>query len=297
VLFVYNRLDHTIKTIEALQKNELAIKSELYIYSDASKNEKNNISVKEVRDYIKNIKGFKEVFIIEQKENFGLAKSIINGVGNIVNKYGKIIVLEDDLVTSPNFLTFMNNALDNYKNEEKVWHISGWNYPASFDTNQDVYLYRIMDCWGWATWKDKWKYFEKNTDKLINNYSKQDIKRFNLDGYTNLWRQVKLNKSGGINTWAIYWYATIFNNNGLCLNPIKSYVKNIGHDGTGEHCNISGYLDNITLNNNSDIKFALDIKEDEKIVIEVKQYFKATKKSLLVRIFNKIKTLIWRNFR
>jgi len=140
VLFVYNRPEHTRRTVKALQKNKLAIESELIIYSDAH----TNISVKEgtdeVRGYIKNIDGFKKVTIIERDKNWGLAASIIDGVTKIINKYGRVIVLEDDLVTSPYFLNFMNNALVFYENEDKVWHISGWNYPIDIDGLNDVFL-------------------------------------------------------------------------------------------------------------------------------------------------------------
>ena len=292
VLFVYNRFDHTKKTIESLQKNKLAEESELFIYSDAPKSTKVKASVIEVRKYIKNIQGFKKITIIEQKDNLGLAKSITTGVTDVVQTHGKVIVLEDDIVTSPYFLSFMNKSLKMYKEEKRIWHISGWNYPTSFNEQNDTYLYRIMDCWGWATWSDRWQYFEKNTEKLINTFTKDDIKKFNLDGFTDLWRQVKLNKSGRINTWAIYWYASIFLNNGFCLNPVKSLVRNIGHDGTGEHCNVSGYEDNLILNEKENLLFVKKIEENENMTFQVKRYFKKTKKLLIVRIYYKIKTIL-----
>ena len=127
VLFVYNRPEHTKLTVMALQKNELARESELFIYSDAPKNLDVKVKTDEVRKYIKSISGFKKIIIIEREKNWGLAASIIDGVTKIINEYGKIIVLEDDLVTSSYFLKFMNEALEFYKNEDKVWHISGWN--------------------------------------------------------------------------------------------------------------------------------------------------------------------------
>lgn len=294
VLFVYNRLDHTQRTLESLKLNILAKQSELFIFSDAPKNEKSKQSVNEVRKYINSLDGFKNIHIIEQKDNQGLAKSIISGVSKVVNKYGKVIVVEDDLVSSPYFLNFMNDALDKYENEKKVWHVSGWNYPMNFVTEDDVYFYRVMNCWGWATWADKWNSFEKNTNKLTNEFSKQDIKRFNLDGYNNLWKQVKLNKSGKINTWAIYWYATIFQNDGLCLNPIKSYVRNIGLDGTGEHCNMENNSDNVTLNNKQKLTFIDKIEENNNIVTQIKKYIKQTNKSLSQKVINKIKTKMFR---
>jgi len=294
ILFVYNRLYHTQRTIESLQKNELAVQSELFIWSDASKSKKDDELVKEVREYLKSIQGFKKISVVEQRKNLGLAKSIITGVTSVVNEYGKVIVLEDDLIVSPCFLNFMNETLENYKNINEVWHISGWNYPIELETDKDVYFYRVMDCWGWATWSDRWKFFEKNTDKLVDEFPKSEIKRFNLDGYIDHWRQVKLNKSGQIDTWAIYWYAIIFQKNGLCLNPTKSYVRNIGHDGSGVHCNISDYDDNLELNEKKHISFVLEVEEDKNIVEQIKLYLKKVNNSLYQRIVNKLKTKIIR---
>ena len=284
VLFVYNRPWHTRQTVEALQKNELAKESELYIYSDEAKNEYTRKSVDEVRKYIDKIDGFKKVTVIKREKNWGLANSIIDGVTKIVNQYGKIIVLEDDLVTSKYFLKFMNDALVFYKDEKKVWHISGWNYPIKNNGLDNVFLWRVMNCWGWATWSDRWNNFEKNTDLLIDNFSQKDINKFNLDGVEDFWVQVIANKERKINTWAIYWYAIIFQNKGLCLNPVQTFVDNIGHDGSGMHCSSQKkYRDDLNLNNT--ISFTTHIEETE-------QYVSLIKKQLKKTFFQKIKRVI-----
>jgi hypothetical protein len=287
-LFVYNRPYHTKQTIQALQKNELAKDSELFIYSDAPKDESAKEQVKKVREYIKSIDGFKKVTIIERDRNWGLADSIIDGVTKIVNEYGKIIVLEDDLVTSPYFLKFMNEALEFYEDENRVWHISGWNYPINTKgLENDVFLWRVMNCWGWGTWKNRWKFFEKDTDELLASFTKEDIKRFNLDGVENFWGQVLANRDKKINTWAIYWYATIFKQNGLCLNPTQTFVENIGHDGSGIHCGIEDSYRSV-LNIKDSIKFSTNIKESFVAVEKIKDFYKNKKKSLFVRAINKI---------
>ena len=131
VLFVYNRPWHTQQTVEALQKNKLASESELFIYSDDAKNDDARVSVDEVRKYIDNITGFKKITVIKRDKNWGLASSIIDGVTKIVNKYGRIIVLEDDLVTSPYFLKFMNDSLEVYEKRNDVFSVTGFNYPKS----------------------------------------------------------------------------------------------------------------------------------------------------------------------
>jgi len=255
--------------------------------------------VTELRKYLKTICGFKKITIIESVHNLGLAKSIIDGVTQVVNTYGRIIVLEDDLITSPFFLKFLNDALEFYREENKVWHVSGWNYPYKFSSSEDVFLWRVMDCWGWATWGDRWVHFEKNSDKLIGSFSKDDIYKFNIDGNYNLWSNVLSNKKGKMNTWAVYWYASIYQEKGLCLNPVNSFVRNIGLDGTGENCGISGNFygnDSFELNNMRDVRFVTTIQENREILEEIKLYYKKSKKSLIVRVVNKLaKITIKRN--
>lgn len=290
VLFVYNRPDHTRQTVEALQKNELADKSELFIYCDNAKNEDARAKVDEVRAYVDSIDGFKKVTIIKREKNWGLANSIINGVTKIVNEYGKIIVLEDDLVTSPYFLKFMNEALEFYEDEKKVWHISGWNYPIDTDGLDDLFLWRLMNCWGWATWADRWKHYEKDVDKTIQQFSKEDIEKFNIDGVENFWGQVLSNKEKKINTWAIFWYATIFKQHGLCLNPSQSFVENIGIDGSGINCGISCSY-NTELSNNMNIQFIKSFTENRVAITRIKSFYKNNKKTFTVRVINKIARL------
>ena len=183
----------------------------------------------------------------------------------------------------------MNLALKYFKNIDKIWHISGWSYPISLKNNNDIYFSRVMHCWGWATWSKKWSYFEKNTDKLIKNFSKKDINKLNFDGYNNLfWRQVLLNKKDKINTWAIFWYATIFKKNGLCLLPCKSFTKNIGFDGSGSHTFDLNYKDNISLNLKQKINFNVKINENKKDIMEIKNYLYTSQKNIFLRLINKV---------
>ncbi|PCJ15891.1 MAG: sugar transferase [Candidatus Cloacimonadota bacterium] len=287
VLFVYDRLDKTKKTINALQKNKLAKYSDLYIYSDAAKSKKIQNCVDEVRQYIECINGFGKVIIIYREKNWGLANSIIDGVTSIINKYGKVIVLEDDLVTSPYFLKYMNDALLFYKNKKKVWHISGWNYLINTSSLEDIFLWRLMNCWGWATWQDRWQSFEKNTDKIMDQFSETEINRFNLDGTADFWAQVIANKKKKINTWAIFWYATIFKNDGLCLNPTQTFVENIGQDGSGVHCKGgNSYCGELSTCKN--IEFNEVFSENKIALSRIQKLYINQKKSILVRIINKV---------
>ncbi|MGJ8645377.1 MAG: glycosyltransferase [Marinomonas colpomeniae] len=288
VLFVYNRPWHTQKTVEALQKNELAEDSHLIIYSDSSKNDNDLPQVKNVRDYLRTIIGFKTVTIIEREENWGLANSITDGVTKVVNDYGTVIVLEDDIVTSPDFLSFMNQALTYYRDEKKVWHISGWNYPILKTGLGDAFFVRVMNCWGWATWSDRWEMFEKNPGKLIDKWSTDKINHFDLEGSGVFWNQVIANAESKINTWAIFWYATIYENEGLCLNPSQTYVDNIGHDGSGVHCkegkNYIDFLSTSTL-----LNFPNNIEENE---LAVSRIIKKLEGKILSKIKYFLKGLI-----
>jgi len=291
VLFVYNRIEHTKLTVKALQKNQLAVESDLFIYSDAPRDSVDKARTDKVRGYINNIDGFKNITIIERETNYGLAASIVDGVTEIVNKYGRVIVLEDDLITSQYFLKFMNDALVFYENEDDVWHISGWNYPIKTDESMDVFLWKVMNCWGWATWKSNWNCIEQNPFMLIENFSNDEIKEFNLDGTENFFKQLEDNLSERINTWAIFWYATIFKRKGLCVNPMTSYVKNIGFDSSGTHCGNSDRFNVDNLNQSGYVKFENNIAESKSARSLVKLFYNKKNNNIIQRVIFKLKRL------
>ena len=235
-LFVYDRPCHTSKVLESLIKNDLAEESRLFIYSDGPRNGISSEKVEEVRRISHSIKGFKSVKIEERDVNWGLADNIISGTTDIIGEFQKIIVLEDDIVTSPFFLKYMNDALSRYEERKKVMHICGYNYPISAARLPETFFWRVMHCWGWATWNDRWNFFERDPEDLYGKFSEEEIWRFNLDGSYNYWKQVEDNLSGALKTWAIFWYAAIFKKKGFCLHPTKSLVENIGLDGSGTNC-------------------------------------------------------------
>ena len=290
-LFAFNRPEHLTKTIEALKKNTLASESLIFVFIDGAKDNDtfNNNLVKEI-SY--NICGFKNVQIIERQQNLGLRQNIIDGVSYIFKKFEKIIVLEDDIVTSNFFLEYMNQALVYYKSIDKVWHISGYNDPIDLDfLKEDVFLLRAMNCWGWASWKEKWDHYEKNPLLLKKTFTKEMIKNFNLDNTLEMWSQVEENYIGKIDTWAIFWYATIFINEGLCVIPKFSYVKNIGRDGSGANSmNTFEIIPDFKLNKNKNknIKFIDQIKENDRIAKILISYFKKSKKNILYRAVRKL---------
>ena len=243
VLFVYNRPWHMRQTIEALQKNELAEASGLFIFSDGPKSGDDKEKVLEVREYIKTISGFKRVNLVEREQHLGLANSIINGVTEIINKYRRIIVLEDDMVSSPYFLKFMNEALEFYKDEEKVISIHGYIYPVNAQLPETFFL-RGADCWGWATWKRGWYLFEPNGRKLLHEIWKRKLqKRFDINGAYPYTKMLEKQIRGKNDSWAIKWYASAFLKNKLTLYPGRTLVFNIGLDGSGMHCRVTNIYD------------------------------------------------------
>lgn len=290
VLFTYNRLGHTQRTIEALQKNVFASESELFIYSDGAKNDTVSLHVRSVREYLQTIDGFKKVTIIEREKNWGLANSIIDGVTNIVNQYGKIIVLEDDLVTSPYFLRFMNEALEMYENEERVASIHGYIYPI--EGLPETFFIRGADCWGWATWKRGWSIFESDGKKLLHELENKKLEKeadFNGSyGYTHMLRD-QIN--GKNNSWAIRWYMSAFLKNMLTLYPGQSYVQNIGFDVDGTHCKDKTTVFQVNLNQ-KDLIDKVAIEENIFAKKKMEVFLNSLKTSLIQRVFEKIKKVV-----
>lgn len=254
VLFVYNRLEHTRKTIDALKRNKLAEESDLFIFSDGPKPGQEE-KVHMVREYLKEVTGFHNVSVIERGRNWGLANSVIAGVTDIVNRYGKIIVLEDDIVCAPSFLQYMNDSLEKYQLFSKVFSIAGYSYLQEREKEDipDTYFLKITCSWSWATWKDRWEYFDAQASGYRRlTWDCKMRKEFNYgntyDYYSMLMAQMKkkplvsipfLARKKHLDSWAVRWYWSVFKQGGLTLYPRVSFVKNIGFDGSGTHCGTS----------------------------------------------------------
>ncbi len=273
VIFVYNRPNHVKRLIESLIQNSLAKESDLYIYSDAPKNENNKEKVDEVRKYIlglNNKNWFKQVNIICAKNNLGLANSIINGVSEVIKKYGKVIVLEDDLMVSPYFLDYMNQALETYQNEKRVFSVSGFSRDIEYlrDINADMYFSNRAQSWSWGTWIDRW-------DKI--NWNVPEYKLFKFD----LKQRREFNKGGDdmssmldrqqcnfINSWAIRFCFYQYLNDGYSVQPRLTLVSNAGQDGSGSNCNYIRETSNISLQNKWKFR---NFDEDSNINRELKK--------------------------
>ena len=238
IIFAYNRPEHLRKTIESLSKNPLAGQSDVFIFSDGPKKQEDTLIISHLRAYLKSIQGFKTIQITEREKNWGLANSVIAGVSEIVQQSGKAIVLEDDMICAPNFLNFMNDALNKYQNNTQIFSISGYTFPIQIpaDYHLDVFISPRASSWGWATWQDRWE----KADWQVSDYqyftNNNTLKQqFNQSGGYDLSLMLKKQMLGKVNSWAIRWTYTHFKNQAFCLYPLKSKIHNIGADKSGTH--------------------------------------------------------------
>jgi hypothetical protein len=237
-LFVYNRPEHTRRTVQSLKHNYLAAETELFIFADGAKGESSDAAVQEVRKYLRTIEGFSSVTIVERERNLGLANSVINGVTQLCNQFGRVIAVEDDLLTSSDFLNFMNNALDRYKSDAGVFSVTGFNFPIEppKDYPYDAFCTFRSSSWGWGTWKDRWQ----KADWSIQDFpefiaDREKRKRFNRGG-DDLTGMLELQVAGRLNSWSIRWDYAHYEHDAVALYSVASRVYNIGFDGSGVHC-------------------------------------------------------------
>jgi hypothetical protein len=292
LLFTYNRLEHTEKTIEYLKENNLAMHSNLIIFSDASKSNIDDKKVQNVRRYLKSIKGFKSCTLIEREINFGLAKNIIEGVTEVVNSVGKVIVLEDDLLTSKNFLCFMNAALKYYQDQEDIFSISGYtaNLSSLSKYDCDTYLSVRGSSWGWGTWKHQWDNIDWNIsdyDQFIKN--KREVTKFNRGG-ADMTRMLRHYMEGKNDSWAIRYSYAMYKKKKYSIHPKLSKIKNIGFGADATHCKGTNiYESSFDITNSRKFKFGDSNKVNETIAKEFRYQFSYVNKAIqLLRNIKKV---------
>lgn len=295
VLFVYNRPWHTTQTVNSLRANYLADETDLIIFSDGPKRASDVKAVNDVRSVIKDITGFRSLEIIESDVNKGLAISIIAGVSRILDKFEQVIVLEDDMVTSPYFLTYMNSALKLYKNDDKVISIHGYVYPVSAAL-PDTFFLKGADCWGWATWRRGWDLFEPNGQRLFCELKQKGLtKAFDFDGSYPYTRMLQKQIGGQNDSWAIRWYASAFLGSKLTLYPGKSLVQNIGNDTSGTHSWNNNRWDHISLTSHVELQ-RLPLKENVSAKQIIADYLRSTEPNLLKKLISRIKFSVRNGF-
>ena len=285
VIFSFNRPKKIKKLLKSLKKNRLSKLSKIYIFQDNFKLKKDRKKVLENIKFFNSLTGFKKINFILRKKNYGFYKNFYGGLKFFFKYEKKGIILEDDLIVSKHFLNYMNEALNKYQSNKKVWHISGWNYDIEIQNQYDAYFGKHISSWGWATWRDRFIKYEKNPSILLR-WKENRIKKFNLNNSYNFYSQIQRNHSGAIDTFAIFWYVTIFKRNGYTLFPKKTLVKNIGFGKSATHSKIKGLFLNEKLSQKKNFIFPNEVTEDLIISKKVENYFKKMKiKNYFLKIF------------
>lgn len=298
ILFVYKRPELTKQVLESLSKDNLAKESELYIFSDGPKRETDEEGVEKVRTYLAEgleedgllTRSFARVELRKAEKNRGLANSIISGVTEIVEKYGKIIVLEDDLVFDQGYLEYMNGALDFYQDNPKIFSITGYSdsmlslklYP------HDVWMGYRGCSWGWGTWVDRWKQVDFSLpDFQRRNQDKNWIKKFNRGG-GDMIGMLRMQQEGILDSWAIRWNVAQTDADQITVFPKHSYIHNEGNDGTGTNEGTGKITNMAFVDKRHECHFEnLDINP-----ILAKEYYLLKTDTLLKKIKRNLKVLL-----
>ena len=294
IIFVYNRLHHLDRLFNSLERNDLFKKSKVLIFSDGPKNQIDKGQIHKVRELLKKRLIPQNSEIIENDANLGLSRNVISGLNKTFQIYDRAIILEDDLELSPFFLNYMNDALNLYATSENVASISGYMYPIAPKKFSDNYFFlKLIESWGWGTWKRAWKNFENDSLILKKKIDEKKLaNEFNFESGISYYQMLKDNINGLNDSWAVRWYASTFLKNMNTLFPSRSFVKKIGIDNSGENCNYTTVYD-------SSINFDYDKLEkkdnlellSDKLVIQ--SFFRKIKyKRYLDNVINKIKNFI-----
>ena len=301
ILFIYNRPEHTLRTLEALELNDLAKESNLFVFADGPKKELTDSQRErlfETRKIARQFEGsFANFTLVERKENLGLEKSIVSGVSQVIDKAGRVIVLEDDIVTGKGFLKFMNEALDLYMDEERVMHIAGF-FPKCKQKLPTTFFYNVTSCWGWATWKRAWTSYNGNAKELLDQLNQKGYSDYMYNGGQEnlLYDQLVQNVKGSLATWAVKWHTSVFLKEGLSLHPRYSLVDNTGHDLSGTNSGIDNPYAKVALTEYVEVQ-KVALQKEEKAYQAVAEIYKKTVKEKFIRMIpiyikEKIKQLL-----
>jgi hypothetical protein len=284
ILFLgFKRPLHTRRVLESLARNREVQQSDLYAFVDGPKKKEDHEKVEEVIEIIKSSQWCANVHLHDSKENRGCPAQTIDAVSWLCREKGRVIVIEDDIVLSPHFLAYMNNALDRYASEERVMDVGGYMFPIRQLSAETGFL-REGGGWGWGTWDRAWSAFEPDGRKLLEHFrgDKKLVYEFNYrnsyDYYAMLENQVK----GNIGGWDVRWYATKFFRNGLSLAPTRSLTKNIGFDKTGTNTGASALVYDTELTGTPIAAFPDTIEESLELVEAVVAFLRSINRPTLL---------------
>jgi hypothetical protein len=294
VLFVYNRPDHTRRTLAALAANPLASESDLIVYADGPKKPEHVSAIEQARAVVRAASGFKSVTMIERGHNLGLANSIMGGVSEVLAARGRAIVVEDDLLVAPGFLSFLNAGLERYEHESSVMQISAYSYPVHDETTPQVFFLPMISCWGWATWASAWARFDPSMAFLTNLDRDAGMRRrFNIDGAYDYYGMACQQRNGKVDSWGVRWQLSLFSHAGLVVYPRETLVSNIGVDASGTHGAGHAWLQrDLKIHDGyaGNLAWPAAISTDTTAMSQVKQLLQANRPGLLRRFIERIRS-------
>jgi len=285
VLFVYRRPAHTQRVLSALRKNNIDL---LYVFSDAGTGPKDNILVEKTRELINKIDWVEKIGFFHN-EHKGLASSVIEGISNVLHSFDKVVVLEDDCIPAPGFYAYMRQCLLYYEKVEQVSCVSAFLHPLNKtvfeDYNYDVFFWKRFWSWGWGTWRRAWQNFDPDLKSLVEKAKKSGLDTSVFGRDVSL---VKIEKEmGKIDSWAMPFFLSMVLNNTFSVYPVKSYIQNIGFDGSGTHCFSSNKyrVHPSDASAQDSLRFPEGIIEEGKIIREIVNFVNSgNRKSFLRRI-------------
>lgn len=271
-VFAYKRVHHLRLMIASLQANREAPETDLYCFCDGPREPSDAAGCAEVRSFLAGVQGFRSLRIVPRDGNFGLARNIVDGVGQVLRDHGRVIVVEDDLLLSPHFLAYMNAGLDTYADDTEVASVHGYCYPVK-ERLPETFFLKGADCWGWATWTRAWAHFRAEGQPMLDELQARRLAgEFDFDGSYPFTRMLRDQIAGRNNSWAIRWNAACFLAGMLTLYPGRSLVHNTGNDASGTHSQASD-------------DFAQVVASDPVIVSRIPKQPSAEGRAAFVRFF------------
>lgn len=290
-LFTYNRPSHTELALKAISRCDRIDECDVHIFCDGPKDESQKKNVEALCIVVKKWAKILNAEVVESKENLGLARSIVRGVTTLCKKYGRVIVLEDDFVVSPDFVDYMLQALDRYQEDTNVYQVSGYMFDVEHPSKPDAFFMPQATTRGWATWERAWRVFDWNATGAIEMLADKGTRyRFNLDGSYPYYEMLKGRLNGNNHSWGILWCWAVFKAGGLVLHPRKSLVWIGGFDGTGTHCGNSE-IDQAPFETfakrvfSSTISFPSEVVSDKDAFDKIKNYLRKQKKNDFRKFF------------
>ncbi len=301
VLFVFNRPWHTRRTMTSLLRDPLAAESNLVIFSDGPRVDSDATKVASVRDYLARIDGFKSVALVNRDRNFGLSESVISGVTQVIQQHGRAIVVEDDLEFAPSFLTYMNEALIRYHDDQRIFSLGGYTPPVVIppDYSEDFFLSYRCCTWGWATWRDRWDSVDWQCRDVNSMFRDQRMIDLFNQGGNDMYDMLRAQLAGKIDSWGIRWDYAHFKNKAFCFRPVRTLVKTNGMDGTGIHCGATDKFD-VILTKQSEFAYPDpgSLRVNEKISDRICLFYcpRTKKMGFFAAIIRYMKTLVSQRF-